>query len=87
MQINWPITARHLGAETRESLFEPCFNIQLGGKYLRELLAQVGEDKKLAASAYYIGPTRLTKSKGVPKRALDYLKKINDMILIILFRF
>ena len=37
MQIKWPITANHLGVSKKDSLFDPCTNIDLGGKYLREL--------------------------------------------------
>ena len=37
MQIKWPITATHLGVSRKDSLLDPCTNIDLGGKYLREL--------------------------------------------------
>ena len=82
MQIKWPITAKHLGAKSRESLFSPCFNIRLGGKYLRELLEKYDEDKDLAASAYRIGPTGLMRSNKTPKVVIDYLKKIESQLEI-----
>ena len=82
MQIKWPITARHLGAKSRESLFSPCFNIRLGGKYLRELLEKYDEDRDLAASAYRVGPTGLMRSKKTPKVVIDYLKKIDSQLEI-----
>ena len=84
MQIKWPITARHLGAQSRESLFEPCFNIRLGGKYLRELLDEFNGNKRLAASAYYIGPTRLKREKKIPEEALRYLGKIEAQLAFLL---
>ncbi|MAW33714.1 MAG: hypothetical protein CMK56_04830 [Proteobacteria bacterium] len=80
MQIKWPLTAKHLGAISRESLFQPCFNIELGGKYLRELLDRHENDKDLAASAYRVGPTRLSQSKTIPGVALEYLDRIKDQV-------
>ena len=82
MQIKWPITAKHLGAESKESLFSPCLNIRLGGKYLRELLDKYDEDKTLAASAYRIGPTALSRSKEKPQVVIDYLQKIESQLEI-----
>ena len=82
MQIKWPITAKHLGVESRESLFSPCLNIRLGGKYLRELLDKYDEDRTLAASAYRIGPTALSRSKEKPPVVIDYLKKIESQLEI-----
>ena len=82
MQIKWPITAKHLGAESKESLFSPCLNIRLGGKYLRELLDKYDEDRTLAASAYRIGPTALSRSKEKPQVVIDYLQKIDSQLEI-----
>ena len=80
MQIKWPITAKHLGVNSRDKLFEPCVNIDLGGKYLRELLDRYKDDLNQAASAYRIGPTALDNARTVPAMALEYLERIRDQM-------
>ena len=50
MQIKWPITATHLGVSRKDSLFDPCKNIALGGKYLRALTATYDGHQETALS-------------------------------------
>ena len=59
MQILWPITARHLGFETLDELYDPCRNAEAGARYLRELLTRYDGDLHLSLAAYNYGPGRI----------------------------
>jgi hypothetical protein len=75
MQIQWPGTARHLGINRLEALYEPCTNIRAGARYLRELLDRYDQNLHLALAAYNYGPTRITKTNGagsIPQGAQWY---------------
>ena len=72
MQIKWPITATHLGVSKKDSLFDPCTNIDLGGRYLRELTDKYGGDQENALSAYRVGPTTLAKEGSETAVILNY---------------
>ncbi len=76
MQIQWPGTARHLGARRVSELYNPCFNISLGAQYLAELLQLFGGDEVKALAAYNYGPTRIQKSAAIPDGALAYVDRV-----------
>ena len=78
MQIKWPITAHHLGVNQRDLLFNPCINIKLGAKYLRELLTRYDNDVHHALAAYYFGPSRVSAGEKIPQAARNYSKYIFD---------
>ncbi len=60
MQI-MPTTARWLDSTiTRRDLFKPSVNIAFGCRYFRYLLDEFDQDYQLAATAYNLGPGRLT---------------------------
>ncbi len=55
-------TARKTGIQHRDSyLFDPEYNINLGSRYLNELLGQFNGNRILAAAAYNAGPHRVEK--------------------------
>ncbi len=78
MQIKWPITAHHLGVNQRDLLFNPCINIKLGAKYLRELLNRYDNSIHHALAAYYFGPSRVSAAEKIPQAARNYSKYIFD---------
>ena len=83
MQIKWPITATHLGVSKKDSLFDPCTNIDLGGKYLRELTDKYNGDQESALSAYRVGPTTLAKRGSETSVILNYKRKIKEQLAIL----
>ena len=83
MQIKWPITATHLGVSKKDSLFDPCTNIDLGGKYLRELTDKYNGDQENALSAYRVGPTKLAKRGSETSVILNYKRKIKEQLAIL----
>ena len=73
MQILWPTTARHLGFDRLEELYEPCRNVDAGARYLKELLKRYDGDLHLSLAAYNYGPGRIpTDGSVVPKGAQWY---------------
>lgn len=75
MQIQWPVTARHLGIYRLSALYEPCTNIRAGARYLRELLDRYDDNLHLALAAYNYGPGRIKKQAAatrIPKGARWY---------------
>ena len=78
MQIKWPQTAKHLGVQDKEQLFEPCFNIKTGAKYLRELTDRFNGDHDKALAAYRIGPSALKKLSTPSKVVKDYKRKVDE---------
>lgn len=76
MQIQWPGTARHLGVRRIAELYNPCLNIELGARYLRELLDSKGGDLTRALAAYNYGPTRIAASPELPAGALHYVATV-----------
>ena len=83
MQIKWPITATHLGVSKKDSLFDPCTNIDLGGRYLRELTDKYNGDQENALSAYRVGPTTLAKRGSETSVILDYKRRIKEQLAIL----
>ncbi|NCF33207.1 MAG: transglycosylase SLT domain-containing protein, partial [Proteobacteria bacterium] len=83
MQIKWPQTAAHLGARSRAALFDPCTNVDLGGRYLRELTDRYEGDMQRALAAYRIGPTALTRTSSEPEVVLEYRRRINEQLDIL----
>ena len=83
MQIKWPQTAAHLGATSRASLFDPCTNVDLGGRYLRELTDRYKGNMQRALAAYRIGPTALARANGEPEVVLEYRRRINEQLDIL----
>jgi soluble lytic murein transglycosylase-like protein len=73
MQIQWPGTARHLGITRVSELYNPCLNIELGARYLRELLDRNGGDLPRALAAYNYGPSRIEGLKVLPSGASRYV--------------
>ncbi|HCD28625.1 MAG TPA: hypothetical protein DER02_13960 [Gammaproteobacteria bacterium] len=83
MQIKWPLTARHLGATNKASLFDPCTNVELGARYLTELVALYRGDQEKALAGYRIGPTALMKFDKSPPVVMDYIARIKDQYAIL----
>tara|TARA_A100001015_G_scaffold201729_1_gene225232 strand:- start:1426 stop:2418 length:993 start_codon:yes stop_codon:yes gene_type:complete len=83
MQIKWPITATHLGVSRKDSLFDPCTNIDLGGKYLRELTDKYDGDQENALSAYRVGPTTLAKKGSETAVIMAYKRKVKEQLSIL----
>ena len=83
MQIKWPITATHLGVSKKDSLFDPCTNIDLGGRYLRELADKYNGDQENALSAYRVGPTTLAKRGSETSVILNYKRKVKEQLAIL----
>jgi len=77
MQIRWPVTARHLGTKRVAELYNPCLNIDLGARYLRELFEHYNQDSHLALAAYNYGPTRIQNDSDIPDNVQDYVKRVN----------
>ncbi len=76
MQIQWPGTARHLGVRRVSELYNPCLNIELGARYLRELLDASGGDVQRALAAYNYGPGRIGRETALPDGARRYASKV-----------
>lgn len=77
MQIRWPLTAKHLGTRRVAELYNPCLNINLGARYLRELFDNYDQDTQLALAAYNYGPTRIQSHRDIPDSVQDYVNKVN----------
>ena len=76
MQIQWPGTAQHLGARRVAELYNPCLNIELGARYLKELLERFDEAEDRAIAAYNYGPGRIAREPSLPQGALTYVKTV-----------
>ena len=76
MQIQWPGTARHLGVTRVAELYNPCLNIELGARYLRELLDANDGNVERALAAYNYGPGRIKRAKTLPAGAIGYARKV-----------
>ena len=76
MQIQWPGTARHLGVRRVSELYNPCLNIELGARYLRELLDASGGDVQRALAAYNYGPGRIGRAAELPDGARAYADRV-----------
>ena len=72
MQIQWPGTARHLGIRRVSELYNPCLNIELGARYLRELLDRFAMNETKALAAYNYGPGRIAGTNVLPEGAAKY---------------
>jgi hypothetical protein len=83
MQIKWPQTAAHLGVRTRAALFDPCTNVDAGGRYLRELTDRYKGDMQTALAAYRIGPTALARAPTEPAVVVEYHRRINEQLDIL----
>ncbi len=77
MQIQWPGTARHLGVTRVSELYNPCLNIELGARYLRELLDRNGGDLERALAAYNYGPSRIEGVAVLPEGASRYVATVS----------
>lgn len=77
MQIQWPGTARHLGVKRVSELYNPCLNIELGARYLRELIDGASGNVERALAAYNYGPGRIARSKSLPDGARGYASKVS----------
>jgi hypothetical protein len=76
MQIQWPGTARHLGVHRVAELYNPCLNISLGARYLRELLDRNDGDVERALASYNYGPTRIDAVADLPGGARAYAARV-----------
>jgi hypothetical protein len=72
MQILWPTTARHLGFESLEELYDPCRNVDAGARYLRELMGRYQGDLHLSLAAYNYGPGRIPADGGPVPRGAEW---------------
>lgn len=75
MQILWPQTARHLGIQRLDALYDPCTNVDAGARYLRELSDRYEGNLHLTLAAYNYGPNRIRKNSGpasIPQGAQWY---------------
>lgn len=75
MQILWPQTAKHLGIDQLEALYDPCTNILAGARYIRELMDRYNDNLHLTLAAYNYGPNRIRKntaSNSMPQGAQWY---------------
>jgi len=74
MQV-MPSTAETVSAR---HLFNPRYNIQVGVRYLKQLLKTFDGDEKLAVAAYNSGPRKVKKYGGVPpyKETRVYVKRV-----------
>lgn len=77
MQIQWPGTARHLGVKRLSELYNPCLNIELGARYLRELINGTDGNIERALASYNYGPGRIARSPELPEGAIGYARKVN----------
>lgn len=77
MQIQWPGTARHLGVTRLSELYNPCLNIELGARYLRELLDRNDGDLTRALASYNYGPTRIDRAPELPGGAQRYVATVD----------
>ncbi len=78
MQIQWPGTARHLGVRRPAELYNPCLNIALGARYLRELLDRNDGDVERALASYNYGPTRIDAEEEIPAGAVLYASTVQE---------
>ena len=76
MQIQWPGTAKHLGVRRVAELYNPCLNIELGARYLRELLDANHGNVERALAAYNYGPTRIARASSIPAGARAYANTV-----------
>lgn len=76
MQIQWPGTAKHLGVRRVSQLYKPCTNIDLGARYLRELLDRYDGDERRALAAYNYGPGRIAATGRIPRGAAKYVATV-----------
>jgi hypothetical protein len=75
MQIRWPQTAKHLGVDRLDALYDPCTNILAGARYIRELMDRYNGNLHLTLAAYNYGPKRIhknTPSSSIPQGAQWY---------------
>lgn len=89
MQIQWPETANDLGIFKKRDLFDPCKNIDCGGKYLSALLKQFNGDTFFALASYNYGPNRIRREirkNNVPEGVLEYAAYIYEHLEYILSR-
>lgn len=75
MQIQWPGTAHHLGVRRVAELYNPCRNIELGARYLRELIDSMGDETRALAS-YNYGPSRIGSAATIPDGAMAYVDRV-----------
>ena len=78
MQIRWPVTARHLGSKRVAELYNPCLNIDLGARYLRELSEIYEADIDLVLAAYNYGPTRIKRPSDIPDSVWRYINNVKQ---------
>ncbi|MEM1232304.1 MAG: lytic transglycosylase domain-containing protein [Pseudomonadota bacterium] len=76
MQIQWPGTAKHLGVRRVSELYKPCTNIDLGARYLRELLDRYHGEEQRALAAYNYGPGRIGRTGELPAGAQRYVATV-----------
>jgi hypothetical protein len=76
MQI-LPETAARFGVT---DVFDPAQNIDVGSRYLKELLARYRQNLSLALAAYNAGPERVEQYSGVPPFAetRSYIRRVTQ---------
>lgn len=77
MQV-MPATGQQLGRDGAPDLGDPMVNLDLGARYLRELLADYDGNLELALAAYNAGPAAVDRYGGVPpyRETRAYLTRV-----------
>jgi len=72
-----PATGRRLGVDPRD-LFDPSTNLEVGARYLRQLVDRFGGDLALVLAAYNAGEGVVERFGGVPpyRETQNYLQRI-----------
>jgi hypothetical protein len=58
-------------------LYNPCLNIDLGARYLQELLQSHNGDLERALAAYNYGPSRIARATTLPAGASRYVATVS----------
>lgn len=73
-----PSTAGDLGAPAAKALLDPRVNLDVGSRYLGQLIEDFSGDLTLAVAAYNAGPGAVERYRGVPPypETQEYVKRV-----------